>query len=726
MSQPTAQEVMTIALINRARLDPAGEAARYGIDLNEGLQPGTLGAASRQPLAFNASLFAAADAHSQAMIDSDYFAHNDPNTGSSPQSRGTGAGYSGGVGENIAFRGSTGAIDATATIIAQHQDLFVDDGIAGRGHRTNFLDDRYQEIGVGQVIGLFTQNGSNFNSSMLTEDFGIPSASGQFLTGLVYTDTDANAFYSVGEGRGGVSVAIAAGNQITGTAGAYSGAIGSGGQAITFSGGGLAAAVSLTATILAGRNALINLVGASTVETSVSINANANLTGIIGLGTNGLTLNGNALANKIAGTSGNDIIDGGAGVDIMTGGAGNDIYIVDNAGDQVIESVNGGSDTLYTSVNYTLPANVEVMVLQGGADLQVNGSATANTIYGNAGSNIIDGGAGADILIGGAGNDIYIVDNVNDQVAENAGEGNDTLYTSVNYTLPANVEVMVLQGSADLQVSGSALANTIYGNAGNNIIDGGGGADILIGGAGNDVYIVDNVNDQVVESAGQGSDTLYTSVNYTLPANVEVMLLQGSANLQVNGNALANTIYGNSGNNIIDGSGGADILIGGAGNDIYIVDNAGDQVIESVNGGSDTLYTSVNYTLSANVEVMVLQGVAGLQVIGNALTNTIYGNAGNNVVDGGGGTDILVGGGGSDRFVFHAGQASGDTIVDFAGNNGAADTLEFYGFGNTGQGAAFTQLNASQWQIHSGMDGHNEIIGLAGNPVVTVNDYHFF
>ena len=465
--------------------------------------------------------------------------------------------------------------------------------------------------------------------------------------------------------------------------------------------------------------------GNDTLYTSVSYTLSANLEVLVALGIADLSLNGNATANTIYGNAGNNIIDGGGGADILIGGGGNDIYIVDNVNDQVVENAGAGNDTLYTSVNYTLPANIEVMVLQGVADLQVNGNASDNTIYGNSGNNIIDGRAGADILIGGAGNDIYIVDNVNDQVVENAGEGNDTVYTSVNTTLSANTEVLVLQGVADLQVNGNASVNTIYGNAGNNIIDGGAGADILIGGAGNDVYIVDNVNDQVVENAGAGNDTLYTSVNHTLSADIEVLVLQGSADLQVNGNASVNTIYGNAGNNIIDGGGGADILIGGAGNDIYIIDNAGDVVVENAGEGNDTVYTSVNYTLAANAEVLLLQGSSGLQVNGNALANTIYGNGGNNVIDGGGGADFMIGGGGNDKFVFNSGQANGDTITDFVGNNGAADTLEFLGFGTTGQGATFTQQNASLWQIHSGLDGHNEIITLANQAALSANDFHF-
>src|SRR4029079_166239 len=184
---------------------------------------------------------------------------------------------------------------------------------------------------------------------------------------------------------------------------------------------------------------------------------------------------------------------------------------------------------------------------------------------------------GADTMIGGAGNDAYIVDNIGDQVFENPGEGNDTVFATANFRLSGNLDNLVLQGGADLQGFGNSAANAIFGNTGSNVLDGALGADTMIGGAGNDAYIVDNAGDQVFENPGEGNDTVFASINYTLTANVDNLVLQGGADLQGFGNSAANAIFGNTGSNILDGALGADTMIGGTGNDAYIVDNAGDQ-----------------------------------------------------------------------------------------------------------------------------------------------------
>ena len=466
--------------------------------------------------------------------------------------------------------------------------------------------------------------------------------------------------------------------------------------------------------------------GTDSVYSTAHFRLSANIENLVLLGSADLQAFGNSSTNVLYGNAGDNLLDGDAGTDAMYGGAGNDAYMVDNAGDVVIENANEGIDTVYSTAHLRLGANVENLILQGSADLQGYGNSESNAIYGNDGNNILDGGVGADSMYGGLGNDVYMVDNAGDVLVENLNEGIDTVFSTVDLTLTANVEVMVLQGSA-LQGYGNSLSNVLYGNAGNNILDGGAGADAMFGGAGDDIYYVDNPGDVVVEGLNEGTDVVFSSINYGLTANVETLVLQGSADLQGYGNAQANSLFGNSGNNLLDGGAGADSMMGGAGNDVYIVDDVGDLVFENLNEGTDAVFASVNYSLTANVETLVLQGAGNLSGTGNALDNRLFGNAGDNILDGGAGADRLTGGAGNDTFVFNALQANGDTIVDFAGNGaGVGDSLSFVGFGTAGDGATFTQVGATnQWVIHSGLDAHNETITLSNSATVHATDFLF-
>ena len=227
----------------------------------------------------------------------------------------------------------------------------------------------------------------------------------------------------------------------------------------------------------------------------------------------------------------------------------------------------------------------------------------------------------------------------------------------------------------------------------------------------------------VFENADEGTDAVFSTAHFGLSANVETLVLQGSADLQGYGNSEANTLYGNTGSNLLNGEGGADIMLGGAGNDVYFVDNVGDLVFENLNEGTDAVFSTVDYTLTANVETLVLQGAGNLSGTGNALDNKLFGNSGDNTLNGGAGADRLTGGAGNDTFVFNVGQANGDTIIDFAGNGaGAGDTLSFVGFG---PGATFPKIDATHWQVNYNGGASHEIITFINGASIDPSDFVF-
>ncbi|MFO1206182.1 MAG: DUF6605 domain-containing protein [Burkholderiales bacterium] len=388
--------------------------------------------------------------------------------------------------------------------------------------------------------------------------------------------------------------------------------------------------------------------GTDTVYSSVSFTLGSNVENLVLTGLSSINGTGNSLANTLTGNSGNNTLNGGTGSDTMSGGLGDDTYVVNVATDVVTELADQGNDTVSSSVTYTLPDNVENLLLTGTGNINGTGNALNNTVTGNTGNNTLNGGLGDDTLIGSAGNDTYVVDSAADVVTEAASAGTDTVQASVSYTLSANVERLTLTGTGNIDGTGNDLANTLTGNAGNNVLDGGTGADAMTGGAGNDTYIVDNTGDTVTESSGGGTDTVRATINYTLGSSVENLVLTGTANIGGTGNTLANTLTGNAGNNTLSGGTGADTMIGSTGDDTYTVDNTGDVVTENAGEGTDTVNASVTYTLAANVENLVLTGTGALAGTGNALNNVITGNSGNNTLNGGDGTDTLQGGAGND------------------------------------------------------------------------------
>lgn len=256
-------------------------------------------------------------------------------------------------------------------------------------------------------------------------------------------------------------------------------------------------------------------------------------------------LNGGSGNDILRGEVGEDYLDGGAGADDMNGGDGNDTYIVDNVGDVAQESFDdadsGYSDSVQSSVTYTLGLGIEGLSLTGMAAINGTGNEKNNNIYGNEANNVLNGGggddflsgqggndqlnggAGADTMEGGTGNDTYIVDNVNDRALDFdfIGGGIDTVKASLTYSLDFSVENMILTGSAAINGTGNELNNVLTGNSASNELSGLDGNDRLNGGNGNDHLLGGNDNDVLTGGAGAdaltggtGADTFkYTSVS---------------------------------------------------------------------------------------------------------------------------------------------------------------------------------------------------------------------
>lgn len=596
-----------------------------------------------------------------------------------------------------------------------------------------------------------------------------------------------------------------------------------------------------------------------------------------------VTITGNALGNimrggtgsdylaglggndRLFGGDGNDTLDGGIGNDIMSGGLGNDIYYVNAAGDKVFEyPVNSGVDLVISSISYVLGAHVENLKLAGTANLNGTGNALDNRIIANSGNNVlkgmdgidtlsyetattkvtvglhtgaaqvtggsgtdkvfdfenlvggsagdnlkgstganrIDGGLGADTMAGLAGDDTYVVDAVGDKVVEAAGAGIDKVESAIAYQLGNNLENLTLTGSAHINGTGNALNNVIIGNGGNNllnggvgndtlhggeaygndtlnggagndsldgaygndsllggdgadtleggygddILDGGLGADSMSGGNGNDTFYVNNAGDlvfDVLDYYGNETNTVITTIDYTLGANIDNLVLTGAATrgagnyldnvITANGNdnvlnggrgidtlsyagttgavtvslalagaqatggsgndALRNfenltggngndSLTGSSLDNVLDGGAGNDTMAGGKGNDTYIVNSANDVIIEAASSGTDQVLAPVTFTLAVNIENLTLTGTATINGTGNASANTIIGNNANNELIGAGGNDTLSGGLGIDTLNGGLGNDTYriDTTTDVIIDSGGIDTIIVEGY----------------------------------------------
>ena len=262
---PSPGQQYMLELINRARANADAEAIRLGIGSRQEGPPMIGGQVwsiqnSTQPLSWNPLLYNCAQNHSKLLNDNDqFFLPVSPHTfgGKDPSQRIADAGYSmapyNGPTNNGSFPGpenvaenvsiGSGPFTGTkliATLLEQHNGLFTDQTVAGRGHRSTMTLAFFREIGIGVTAG--TDNGQNntWESLYTVQNFGTQTNSTPFITGVVYQDTNGNGFYDPGEGIGGIRVDVPGSNffAITSPSGGYSVPVpGNGNYTATFSGG---------------------------------------------------------------------------------------------------------------------------------------------------------------------------------------------------------------------------------------------------------------------------------------------------------------------------------------------------------------------------------------------------------------------------------------------------------------------------------------------------------
>ncbi|TIH08596.1 calcium-binding protein [Pseudomonas leptonychotis] len=430
--------------------------------------------------------------------------------------------------------------------------------------------------------------------------------------------------------------------------------------------------------------------------------------------------------DRLIGGEGTDSLDGGTGDDFMAGGAGDDLYTVDSTGDVVVEEFNAGIDTVKSSVDFFLGANIENLTLTGNTAVIGGGNERDNIIRGNSADNVLfggdgndrlyggdgndelhdgsgddylNGGLGADRLFGGEGNDRlsggegddYLFDfegNNNLQGGAgndglHAGEGNDRLSGgNGNDHLDGGEGDDRLYGNAgDDELLGQAGNDYLNGGDGNDILNGGEGDDRLEGGAGDDHLMGMAGNDRL--SGGEGNDHLFD--------------FEGNNHLQ--GGAGNDRLHAGEGNDSLDGGTGDDFMVGGAGDDLYTVDSFGDVAVEEFDGGIDTVKSSVDFFLGTNIENLVLTGSTAVMGGGNELDNSIRGNSADNVLFSGDGNDSLEGGAGDDRLF------GGEGNDRLSGGNGN-DRLD----GGEGDDRLY------------GNAGDDELLGQAGNDYLNGGD----
>ncbi|MER8628409.1 hypothetical protein NKH55_01335 [Mesorhizobium opportunistum] len=448
-------------------------------------------------------------------------------------------------------------------------------------------------------------------------------------------------------------------------------------------------------------------------------------------------IQGGAGVDTLNGGAGDDLLDGGTGADTLKGNAGNDSYIVDDAGDQVIEVASEGTDTVLSSVTYTISdADVENLTLTGTAAINGTGNSAnnvlignlaANTIYGNDGNDSIYGGAGNDVLSGGNGNDSVYSGAGNDYI--NGGGGDDTLVFQRGDGTETvdDASAIVTTAAADISAAsaiGVSATGIVNDWAGGYLWQTSTNSLLKRQEAGTDTLVLQGISADNLSFSwfGPRADDLRIDVAGG-PAGDAVLLYQQGVvgrieKLQLDGVGLMNffvapasgaTVYGGTGNDIIFGlagndwlssDSGDDILYGGAGNDIMqafdgndrLIGGKGNDNIQGMDGsneyvfrpgdGSDYLtdFTWPVTTVAADIAAANALGVNAAGTVNAWIGGYYWQTASNSLLKASGtGTSTLTlqGGISLDSLTF-AWTRDGQDLTIYTGGAGDAVTISEY------------------------------------------------
>ncbi len=455
--------------------------------------------------------------------------------------------------------------------------------------------------------------------------------------------------------------------------------------------------------------------------------------------------------------------------------------------------------------SYTLNSLQDGLVLTGINAINGTGNYKSNSIIGNSAANIINGKGGADYMLGGLGNDLYIVDNINDIVFEDSSKLTeiDTIASSVTYTLPENVEILILTGTANINGTGNNINDSIKGNTsnnsllggiGNDTLNGGGGRDTLTGGTGDTTFIV-NTGISSILDLGDGEDSLtiaknaianaiihsdWTATNNTQNNGTTNIITDGySVDLTstignngfkltnmgrgtfLNGSINADTIIGGTGNDTMNGGYGKNQLTGGSGDTTFIVNN-GYSTISDLGNGADSLVVGSSGTAEATlyadwtadtttsnegtaqlttngfyVDLKETSGHSGFKLrnlshtathlTGSSNSDSISCGSGNDTIYGFIGTDTLIGGKGIDSLVI---SGIDNTDLNIATDTQITKILEINAYNSITanninllhQSEGFTILASTHGDTIVGGMGSDNITGSQGIDKITGAD----